>query len=175
MVSAWAAENRLVLAQLATEEKSNEITAIPELLRILDLSGCIITIDAMGIQKKIGKQIVEQKGDYALALKKNQGVLYTKGQEAFELAKKEIFANIKYETSKINEKGHGRLETRSYWIIDDESIISALNANGDWENLRSIGMVESERLNGETFTKQVRYYIYTQYRRKCGDIFSCGT
>jgi predicted transposase YbfD/YdcC len=159
MVSAWAAENRLVLAQLATEEKSNEITAIPELLRVLDLSGCIVTVDAMGTQKKIVKQIVEQKGDYALALKKNQVVLYTKVQEAFELAKKENFANIKYETSKMNEKGHGRLETRSYWIIDDESIISALNANGDWEHLRSIGMVESERLNGEKFTKQVRYYI----------------
>jgi hypothetical protein len=71
--SAWAAEKRLVLAQLATEEKSNEITAIPELLRMLDLSGCIVTIDAMGTQKKIVKQIVEQKGDYALALKKEPG------------------------------------------------------------------------------------------------------
>lgn len=159
MVSAWAAENRLVLAQLATEQKSNEITAIPELLRMLDLSGCIVTIDAMGTQKKVVKQIVEQKGDFALALKKNQGILYRKVQEAFELAKKGDFTHIKHEKTKIEEKGHGRQETRAYWIIDDESIINALDRNGDWEKLRSIGMVESERIVGEKVTKKVKYYI----------------
>src|SRR5205807_6354766 len=76
MVSAWASENRFILAQLATEKKSNEITAIPKLLKILDLTGCIVTIDAMGLQKKIVNQIVEQFGDYAIALKKNQGTFY---------------------------------------------------------------------------------------------------
>ena len=101
LVSAWAAENRLLLAQLATEEKSNEITAIPRLLRMLDLSGCIVTIDAMGTQKKIVKQIVEQKGDFALALKKNQGILYAKVQEAFDLAKKSGFVNIQHEKTNI--------------------------------------------------------------------------
>jgi predicted transposase YbfD/YdcC len=159
MVSAWAAENRLVLAQLATEQKSNEITAIPELLRMLDLSGCIVTIDAMGTQKKIVKQIVEQKGDFALALKKNQGSLYTKVQETFELAKKDDFSNVKHEKTRIEEKGHGRQEIRAYWIIDDESVMSALDPHGDWEKLRSIGMVESTRIIGEKTTKQVKYYI----------------
>jgi predicted transposase YbfD/YdcC len=159
LVSAWAAENRLVLAQLATEEKSNEITAIPELLCMLDLSGCIVTIDAMGTQKKVVKQIVEQKGDYALALKKNQGTLYTKVQEAFELAKKDDFSSVKHEKTRIEETGHGRQEIRSYWIIDDESVISVLNPNGDWEHLRSIGMVESTRVIGDKTTKQVKYYI----------------
>src|SRR5204863_9238567 len=103
LVSAWAVENRLLLAQLATEEKSNEITAIPELLRMLDLSGCIVTIDAMGTQKKIVKQIVEQKGDYALALKKNQGTFYRKVQEVFEAAKKDGFSHVKHEKSRIEE------------------------------------------------------------------------
>jgi predicted transposase YbfD/YdcC len=159
MVSAWAAENRLVLAQLATEKQSNEITAIPQLLRMLDLSGCIVTIDAMGTQKKIVNQIVEQKGDYALALKKNHGTLYANVQKAFEMAKKDNFAHVKHEETKIEEKGHGRLETRKYWIIDDESIISSLNKRGEWKNLRSIGMVESERRIGQKVTTTVRYYI----------------
>jgi predicted transposase YbfD/YdcC len=159
LVSAWAAENRLVLAQLATEEKSNEITAIPELLRMLDLSGCIVTIDAIGTQKKIAKQIIEQHGDYALALKKNQGTLYAKVQEAFETAKKEGFSHVKHEKSRVEEAGHGREETRAYWIIDDESVLSGLDPNGEWENLRSIGMVESTRVNAGESTKQVKYYI----------------
>lgn len=159
LVSAWAAENRLVLAQLATEEKSNEITAIPELLRMLDLSGCIVTIDAMGTQKKIVKQIVEQKGDYALALKKNQGTLYTKVQEVFEAAKKEDFSHVKHEKSRVEETGHGREEARAYWIIDDEAVISVLDPHGAWEKLRSIGMVESTRVIAGESTKQVKYYI----------------
>ena len=159
LVSAWAAGNRLVLAQLATEQKSNEITAIPELLRMLDLAGCIVTIDAMGTQKKIAEQIVEQKGDFALALKKNQGTLYRKVQEAFELAKKDDFSNVKHEETKIEEKGHGRQETRAYWIIDDEAVRSTLDPNGDWRKLRSIGMVESTRIVGEKTMKQVKYYI----------------
>src|SRR5205807_5924194 len=94
LVSAWAAENRLVLAQLATEEKSNEITAIPKLLRMLDLSGCIVTIDAMGTQKQIAKQIIEQNGDYALALKKNHGLLYQKVETLFATARQENFESV---------------------------------------------------------------------------------
>jgi predicted transposase YbfD/YdcC len=159
MVSAWASENRLVLAQLATDKKSNEITAIPELLKILDLEGCIVTIDAMGLQKKIVKQIVEQNGDYVIALKKNQGTLYKKVSETFEAAKKDGFATVKHQYAETIEKGHGRLEIRRYWIIDDEEIIASLNPKGAWENLRSIGMVESERHIGQKITKEVRYYI----------------
>src|SRR5229473_1072756 len=98
VVSAWAVENRLVLAQLATEEKSNEITAIPVLLRQLALAGCIVTIDAMGTQTKIAEQIIEQQGDYALALKENQGNLYEEVKATFALAEKEHFANVQYES-----------------------------------------------------------------------------
>src|SRR5256885_8694198 len=159
MVSAWASENRLILAQRATEKKSNEITAIPELLKVLDLTGCIVTIDAMGLQKKIVKQIVEQFGDYAIALKKNQGTFYKKVSETFEIAKKDGFAHVQHQYTQTIEKRHGRQEIRRYWIIDDEKIIASLNPKGAWKNLRSIGMVESERHIGQKVTKEVRYYV----------------
>src|SRR6202162_395418 len=97
LVSAWAVENRLVLAQLATEEKSNEITAIPVLLRQLALAGCIVTIDAMGAQTKIAGQIIEQEGEYALALKENHGNLYEEVKATFALAEKERFATVQSE------------------------------------------------------------------------------
>lgn len=159
MVSAWASENRFILAQLATEKKSNEITAIPKLLKILDLTGCIVTIDAMGLQKKIVNQIVEQFGDYAIALKKNQGTFYRSVSETFERAKKDGFATVPHQYTQTIEKGHGRQEIRRYWIIDDEEMIASLNPKGAWKNLRSIGMVESERHIGQKITKEVRYYI----------------
>jgi predicted transposase YbfD/YdcC len=159
MVSAWASENRFILAQLATEKKSNEITAIPKLLKILDLTGCIVTIDAMGLQKKIVNQIVEQFGDYAIALKKNQGTFYRSVSETFERTKKDGFATVPHQYTQTIEKGHGRQEIRRYWIIDDEEMIASLNPKGAWKNLRSIGMVESERHIGQKITKEVRYYI----------------
>jgi len=159
MVSAWAAENRLVLAQVAVDQKSNEITAIPELLRQLSLSGCIITIDAMGTQKEITKQIVDDDGDFVLALKKNHRTL----RKGVELA----FANALaselplgfthfYETV---EKGHGRIEVRRHWMIDDPEIIARLNPKGEWKGLQSIGMIQSERRIGEKVTKEIKYYI----------------
>src|SRR2546422_3442164 len=115
LVSAWAVENRLVLAQLATEEKSNEITAIPLLLQQLALEGCIVTIDAMGTQTKIAQQIIEQEGDYALALKENHGNLYEEVKATFALAEQEAFAHVKAQSERCVEKGHGRLEIREYW------------------------------------------------------------
>jgi predicted transposase YbfD/YdcC len=108
MVSAWAVENRLVLAQVATEEKSNEITAIPVLLRQLALAGCIVTIDAMGTQTKIAEQIIDQQGDYALALKDNQGNLYDEVKATFALAEKDAWADLQGESEQSVEKGHGR-------------------------------------------------------------------
>src|SRR6266849_260193 len=94
LVSAWATEARLVLGQVAVEEKSNEITSIPELLELLQLEGCIVTIDAMGTQRAIAAQIIEQKGDYVLALKENQGNLYENIEDTFRLAQKEQFRGI---------------------------------------------------------------------------------
>jgi predicted transposase YbfD/YdcC len=159
MVSAWAAENRLVLAQVAVDKKSNEITAIPLLLQKLSLSGCIITIDAMGTQKKFTKQIVDDDGDFVLALKKNQGTLRSRVEQAFESALTnglpQIFTHF-YETV---EKGHGRIEIRRHWMIDDKDIIERLDPKGAWKGLRSIGMVQSERTIGQKVTKETRYYI----------------
>jgi predicted transposase YbfD/YdcC len=101
----------------ATEEKSNEITAIPVLLRQLALAGCIVTIDAMGTQTKIADQIIEQEGEYALALKENQGNLYEEVKATFALAEKEAWKGVQWESDHQVEKGHGRLEKRDYWTI----------------------------------------------------------
>jgi predicted transposase YbfD/YdcC len=159
MVSAWAAQNRLVLAQVAVDEKSNEITAIPLLLRQLALSGCIITIDAMGTQIEIAKQIVDDDGDYVLALKGNHGTLAKEVQETFELAQADHFAQIQHQFYQTVDKGHGRLEIRKHWIIDDPEYIAYFNPKGKWKGLRSIGMVQSERRIGQQVTQETRYYL----------------
>jgi predicted transposase YbfD/YdcC len=165
MVSAWAAENRLVLAQVAVEEKSNEITALPLLLRQLALSGCSITIDAMGAQKEIAKHIVDDNGDYVLALKGNQGTLAKEVQETFALAQADQFAQIQHQFYQTVNKGHGRLEIRKHWIIDDPEYIAYLNPKRVWKGLRSIGMVQSERRIGEHVTRETRYYLLSFARK----------
>lgn len=165
MVSAWAAENRLVLAQVAVEEKSNEITAIPLLLRQLALSGCIVTIDAMGTQRQIANQIVDDNGDYVLALKGNQGTLSKDVQETCPLAQADQFRHVPHQFYQTVEKGHGRLEIRKHWIIDEPEYIAYVNPKGVWKGLRSIGMVPSERRIGQIITKETRYYILSFVRK----------
>ena len=165
MVSAWAAENRLVLAQVAVEEKSNEITAIPKLLRQLALSGCIVTIDSMGTQVKIAKQIVEDDGDYVLALKGNHGTLAKEVQETFDLAQAEQFTHIQHQFYQTVDKGHGRLEIRKHWMIDDPEYIAYLDPKGRWKGLRAIGMVQSERRIGQQVTQETRYYLLSFARK----------
>lgn len=159
LVSAWAAENRLVLTQLATEEKSNEITAIPLLLQQLALKGCIVTIDAMGTQTKIAEQILEQEGDYALALKDNQGTLYEEVKATFRMAEKEGFAHVKSESDRRVEKGHGRLEIREYYTISDAAILHYLDPQKRWKGLRGIGMVRAERRIRQEITRETRYFL----------------
>jgi predicted transposase YbfD/YdcC len=159
LVSAWAVENRLVLAQIATEEKSNEITAIPILLRQLALTGCIVTIDAIGTQTKITDQIIEQQGEYALALKENQGNLYEEVKATFAMAEKEAFATVQYESDRTVEKGHGRLEIRNYWTISDAAILNYLDPEKRWKGLRGIGMVQAQRRIGQEVTKETRYFL----------------
>jgi predicted transposase YbfD/YdcC len=159
VVSAWAVENRLVLAQLATQEKSNEITAIPILLRQLALAGCIVTIDAMGTQTKIAAQIVEQEGEYALALKDNQGTLYEEVKATFALAEKDGFQDLQWESDRRVEKGHGRLEIREYWTIRDAEILSHLDPEHKWEGLRGIGMVRAQRRIGSEQSSETRYFL----------------
>ena len=156
MVSAWAAENSLVLGQVKTDEKSNEITAIPELLKLLDINGCIVTIDAMGCQKVIAKQIIEKNGDYVLALKGNQSGLQEAVEAVFQEADIVGYKNFPVDYFETSERSRNRVETRRHWTIDcDESF----EHSKVWEGLNIIGMVECERtLNGAT-TIEYRYYI----------------
>jgi len=159
VVSAWAVENRLVLAQLATEEKSNEITAIAVLLRQLALAGCIVTIDAMGTQTKIAGQIIEQEGEYALALKENQENLYDEVKATFALAEQEAFADRHCASVRRVEKGHGRLEIREYWTISDPALLEYLDPEQRWKGLRGIGMVRAERRVEQEITRETRYFL----------------
>lgn len=159
IVSAWAVENRLVLAQLATEEKSNEITAIPMLLRQLALAGCIVTIDAMGTQTKIAAQIIEQKGDYALALKDNQGNLFDEVKATFALAEKNGFLGEQEQSVQFVEKGHGRLEKREYWTISQQEILAYLDPDHQWKGFAGIGMVRSERRIKDEVSRETRYFL----------------
>jgi len=159
LVSAWAVENRVVLAQLATEEKSNEITAIPLLLKQLALQGCLVTIDAMGTQTKIAAQIIEQEGDYALALKDNQGNLYEEVQATFALAEKDGWADLPEPSVRLVEKGHGRLETREYWTLSDPALLAYLDPEQKWKGLRGIGMVRSQRQIDDEVSQEIRYFL----------------
>ncbi|MBV9707798.1 MAG: ISAs1 family transposase [Chloroflexi bacterium] len=159
LVSAWAVENRLVLAQLATQEKSNEMTAIPLLLKQLAVQGCIVTIDAMGTHTKIAAQIIEQEGDYALALKDHQGNLYDEVKATFALAEKDGFTDGHWQAARQVEKGHGRLEIREHWTLSDPAILASLDPEGKWKGLRGIGVVRAERRMEQTTTKETRYFL----------------
>ena len=130
MVSAWATENRLVLGQVKTDEKSNEITAIPELLKTLVIKDCIVTIDAMGCQTEIAKLIIEEGGDYVLALKGNQGTLHNDVQDLFAYAQEINFQDVAYDFAQTIDKNHGRLEIRRHWTISDPEFISFLDPTG---------------------------------------------
>ena len=156
LVTAWASENGLTLAQVACEEKSNEITAIPELLKLLDLRGQTVTIDAMGCQKEIARQIREQKGHYVLALKGNQGTLANDMEQFYEEAVDQQFAGVKHSTADSFERGHGREEFRSCEALE---IPRDHPQRAVWKDLRSLVVITSCReLNGEEHW-ETREYI----------------
>lgn len=159
MVSAWASANRLVLGQLKTDEKSNEITAIPELLKLLALKGCIVTIDAMGCQSEIAQLIIEGEGDYVLALKGNQGTLHDDVQDLFGYAQEINFQNVAHDFAQTIEKDHGRLEIRRHWTISEPEFMAFVDPKGKWAELQSIGMVQAHRTIGDKTTAETRYYI----------------
>lgn len=159
MVSAWASQNRLVLGQVKVDDKSNEITAIPALLRLLALQGCIVTIDAMGHQTEIAAQIIKQGADYALALKENQGHLYHEVVRLFTDALADPTGQaIPYATDQTVNKGHGRIETRQCWTISQPDFIKYLDPQGRWAGLKTVVMLESHRHQGDEHTREVRYY-----------------
>jgi len=156
MVSAWATANQLVLGQVKTDEKSNEITAIPKLLRALEVKGCIVTIDAAGCQKGIATQIRSQGADYVLALKGNQGNLREYVEDYFTTARANDFHGVPHDYHETIDGGHGRVEIRRHWSIEP---FRDFPGKAAWKDLRSIGMVESERHIGSEVTLDCRYYI----------------
>lgn len=163
VVSAWANENQLVLGQLAMDEKSNEITAIPELLKLLYIKGCIVTIDAMGTQKEIASTIIQQGADYVLQVKDNQKTLredisYYLEQEVLPQPKAKLKTAGQWAQNK--GKDHGRIETRTCYVTEE---IDWLPGKADWRNLAGIGMIISERQVG-TLPKTVEtsYFIYSE-------------
>lgn len=156
MVSAWATANRLVLGQQKVDEKSNEITAIPALLELLAVEGCIVTIDAMGCQRTIAQGVLDKGADYVLALKGNQGTLHEEVDGFFRWAHRRQFAEVSHSTYETLEQQHGRVEERRYWLVSD---IAWLLPTANWPGLRSIGMVETTRTVGEKTTVEQRYYL----------------
>lgn len=158
MVSAWSSANQMVLGQLATDAKSNEITAIPRLLKMLDLTGAVVTIDAMGCQTKIAEQIMAQGGDYVLQVKDNHKTLHEDAKLLFDEAIAHDFDGMAYAHHETIEKDHGRIETREIWSTWD---IDYFKRHHDWPGLRSVVCVESTREmvgTGER-TTQRRYFI----------------
>lgn len=162
MVSAWATGRRLVLAQTQVDTTSNEITALPALLQQLALAGCIVTIDAMGCQTAIARQIVEQGGDYVLALKGNQGTLARYVELMFAEGLATGFAGITHDTHTTIEKDHGRREIRRHWTLSEPAYLAYLNPTGAWTQLRGVGMVDSERRVGTQVSSERRYYLLSQ-------------
>lgn len=158
MVSAWANKAGITLGQVKVDDKSNEITAIPELLDLLALEGSVVTIDAMGTQTAIAKKIVDKGADYVLALKGNQGTLHKDVQLFFEDARENNFSTAVFDYHKTVDKDHGRIEVREYWVTRD---IDWLASKNRWEGLESICMVKSERIIGEESETDTRLFIST--------------
>lgn len=159
MVSAWATVNRLVLGQVKTDDKSNEITAIPELLRLLALTGCIVTIDAMGCQTTIAELIVQQGGDYLLAVKENQAQLYQDISDLFAGCLEVNFRQVPHGYHRTVNKGHGRIEIRQCWTLADPEFLEYLSQRALWPRLQTVVMIRAERRVGDVVSVEPRYYI----------------
>jgi len=156
LVSAWASANHLLLGQVAVDGKSNEITAIPQLLQLLDLHGAVVTIDAMGCQKEIAAKIRERRGHYVLAVKDNQPHLLQDIQDSLERAHNNDFAGVAHDSYQNQSQGHGRQEKRSCTVLYD---LSGIRNSEAWVDLHAIGMCITERtVKGQT-TAEVRYFI----------------
>lgn len=156
MVSAWAREQQLVLGQLAVDEKSNEITAVPNLLDMLDIAGCIITADALNCQKETARRITDKGADYVLGLKKNQPTLLRDTADYFSAGSdaRRLYQDIMH--VQTSEKGHGRIELRDYYLTTE---LDWLFGRTEWSGLRGLGMVHSKVTAGEKVTEEDRFYI----------------
>ncbi len=159
MVSAWATTNKISLGQVAVAEKSNEITAIPKLLDLLEVAGAVVTIDAMGCQTEIAEKILERKADYVLAVKGNQPTLHEGIVEFFLDQMEDDFARVKVSRHETKEKGHGRVEHRTYYVCD---VPDDLPDAGRWAGLKRIGVAISDTVRGGKSCDEVRYYILSK-------------
>lgn len=156
IVSAWASENGVVMGQVKVDDKSNEITAIPKLLDALDIAGCLITIDAIGCQREICKQILQKKADYCIVVKKNQNKLYEDIATFFEEFAPTDKKHDAYSYSKESTKGHGRKEFRQYFITAD---VDWLQEEHNWPGLKAIGLVKSTRIINDKASYEERFFI----------------
>ena len=159
MVSAWAEENELVLGQRKVDEKSNEITAIPELLKMLALSGCIVTIDAIGTQTNIAQTIIAAQADYVLSVKENQGNLFEDISVLFAVDQVQNFKYASFEYEKTTNKGHGRIDVRECWSTSNPEYLNLIRNVQNWMGLKSIAMIVCTRIIENKETKHVRFYI----------------
>ena len=159
MVSAWASASGVALGQTRVDGGSNEITAIPRLLEMLQVEGCIVTIDAMGCQKEVASKILGERADYVLAVKRNQGRLHEDVRDIFDLARKSGFDSLDHDYHETMNAGHGRIETRRCWAVSDLDHIRYVDEGGQWPGLTTLVMVEGERLVGGKTTVESRYYI----------------
>ena len=163
LVSAWAQANRLVLAPTAVDDKSNASTAIPELLRMLCLAGCIVTLDRVpsgwGCQKAIARQIRKQEADYVLRVRAHHQGLHDRLQDTFSLERAGDFAGCPHDYADTVEKGHGRIETRRGWTTGDPALLAHVDPDREWCDLASWVWVESERRGGDRVTTDVRIFI----------------
>jgi predicted transposase YbfD/YdcC len=159
IVSAWATENQLVLGQVKVDDKSNEITAIPELLKLLALSGCLVTIDAMGCQKEIAKTIIDQEADYLLEVKENQGHLFEDITDVFAGAAEVAFRDVPSSYHKTVDVQHDRVEIRECWTISAPAYVHYLRGHADWAKLNSILMIRNQRKLDGKVEQETHYYI----------------
>jgi len=156
MVNAWAVNNRLVLGQFHGAGSLEEISIIPELLRVLAIKGCIVTIDALGCHKTTAAQIIDQQGDYVLAVKENQPKLLAHVRQVFDRPERHLRRDLSVDYWETYDENHGRIETRRYWTTDQ---IDDFPQQKRWKGLRLFGMVEAERRLGKQVTLERRYYI----------------
>ena len=163
LVSAWASKNELVIGQRKVDDKSNEITAIPELLKLLDIRGCIVTIDAIGTQKEIAGAILGQKAHYVLTVKRNQGKLHDDIRHLFEVDREDGFKESPFDHAQTVNKGHGRIEIRKCWVTADQEYLEYVDRDSEWKGLKSIAIVEATRKIGEKETSEMRYFISSLY------------
>ena len=159
MVSAWASANRLVLGQVKVDDKSNEISAIPQLLQALEVSGCIITIDAIGCQTEIAETIIDQEADYVLSLKENQGRLFEDVQSLFDDLEESQYKAYTFDYDQTVNKDHGRIEIRECWTISDPDVLCHLRGFENWKKLATVSRIRSQRWIGAEGSCEDRYHI----------------